>query len=89
MSWVSVPSTVRVETVSGAQKNKKVEPDKDALVARIDAVLLAVQGAARLAWSGEDGTSAGVVTIEIAAILDLVTEKLNELSRELAGSKDV
>ena len=89
MSWLSVPSTVRFETVSGAKKNKKVEPDKDALVARIDAVLLAVQGAARLAWSGEDETSAGAVAVEVAAILDLVTEKLNELSRELARSKDV
>ena len=88
MSWVSVPSTLRVQAVSGAKK-KGAETDKDALVARLDPVLLAIQGAARLAWTGDDGTSARAVTTEVAAILDLVTEKLNELSRELAGSKDV
>lgn len=88
MSRVSVPSTVRGAAVSRAKKKKR-ESDVDNVVERVDAVLLAVEGAARLAWTAEDGTSTQAVTVEVAAILDLVAEKLNELSRELAGSKEV
>lgn len=68
---------------------KKKSVDVDDLVARLDGVLLVVQGAARLAWAAEDSASARALTVEVAAILDLAAEKLNGLSRELAGSKDV
>jgi hypothetical protein len=68
---------------------KKLESDVNNVVERVDAVLLAVKGAARLAWTAEDETSTQAVKVEVAAILDLVAAKLNELSRELAGAKDV
>jgi hypothetical protein len=72
--------------VSRAKKNKV---DIDDVVARLDGVLLIVQGAARLAWAGEDAASRRALIVEVAAILDVAAEKLNGLSRELAGSKDV
>lgn len=72
--------------MSRAKKNKV---DVDDVVARLDGALLVVQGAARLAWAGEDGASARTLIVEVAAILDVAAEKLNGLSRELAGSKDV
>lgn len=58
------------------------------VVAQIDAVLLAVEGAAHLAWSGEFADKPSLIIIEVAAVLDLATEKLNTLSRELTGTKD-
>lgn len=73
-------------TSGGAKKRAKVNVDD--VVEKLDAVLLAVAGAARLAWSSEHSEEAALVTVEVAAILDLATKKLNDLSRELAGSKD-
>ena len=74
------------ESTQGRAKSKRMAVDD--VVERVDAVLLAVEGAARLAWGGEQSEEATLVTIQVAAILDLAAEKLNLLSRKLAGSKD-
>lgn len=68
--------------------SKRKRMDVDAVVDKIDAVLLMVQGAARLAWTGETTDKPAAVAVEVAAILDVAAEKLNLVARQLAGSKD-
>ena len=89
MPWVPVPSTVWVSPMTRPKRKTEKKWGMDDIVARLDAVLLAVQGAARLAWTGEGVESPRVMVVEVAAILEIAAEKLNGLSRELSGSKGV
>lgn len=61
--------------------------DTDDVVADLDAVVLALKGAATLAWSGEFADTPSLVVIEVAAVVDLATARLTEIVRNLADSK--
>ena len=71
-----------------SRKRKTNRIAVDDVVEKLDAVLLVVEGAARLAWAGEQAEQPTLVTIEVAAILDLAAEKLTLVVRELHGRRD-
>ena len=70
------------------KRTKSGGPPADDAVADLDAVLLAIEGAAELAWHGEFADKPSLVIIEVAAIIDLAAARLRLIVRDLDAARE-